>query len=276
MKDNTDILKLRIMLAFLNDCGDCTVMGLSRTLGEKHYTVSRAISCLEKEGLISRKTKRRPYLTKAGRDRALFYSERVDTTLAFLLSSGVEVESAKSDGLLWALYNTEDTMRTIKETVKKRRIKDILGSRKQFMGEVLCRNMDDGQYKLPFAIYREDVKDGNNISMANEGFEHPCTLSIVNGSGILQLRYTDMSARSQATGKIMTGHVKYVKYFDSGRYINADKNGDILSIPASSLTFKNIGKGLNRVFHGMVSLKMECTVGEFHMPEATAIFTLFI
>lgn len=87
-------------------------------------------------------------------------------------------------------------MRTIKETVKKRRIKDILGSRKQFMGEVLCRNMDDGQYKLPFAIYREDVKDGNNISMANEGFEHPCTLSIVNGSGILQLRYTDMSARS--------------------------------------------------------------------------------
>lgn len=276
MKYNPDILKLRVLLAFLNDDEACTVMGISRTLGEKHYNVSRAVSCLEKDGLIGRKSRRRPYLTKYGREKALFYSDRVSAALDFLLSSGVQIESAKTDGFLWALYNTEDTMRTISQTVKRRRIKEAFAGKKQFRGGVLCRSMGDGEYELPFVIYRDNVKDGNNISMANDGFEHPCTLSIVNGEGILQLRHVEMSARSQKTGQVISGHVRSVKYFDSGRYISADKNGAIFSIPASSFTFKNIGNGLSRVFHGMLGLKMECSVGEDHMPEMTAIFTLFI
>ena len=46
----------------------------------------------------------------------------------------------------------------------------------------------DGQYLLPFIIYRENVKNGNNISMSNEGFTHPCTLSVTDGRGMILLK----------------------------------------------------------------------------------------
>ena len=55
MKENSDILRLRVLLAFLNDDEPCTVMSIARTLKEEHYTISRVISSLEKEGLITEK-----------------------------------------------------------------------------------------------------------------------------------------------------------------------------------------------------------------------------
>ena len=38
MKENSDILRLRVLLAFLNDDEPCTVMSIARTLKEEHYT----------------------------------------------------------------------------------------------------------------------------------------------------------------------------------------------------------------------------------------------
>lgn len=51
MPDTPEILRLRVLLCFLRENEkDCTVMEIARTLGEEHYTVSRAIAALEKEG----------------------------------------------------------------------------------------------------------------------------------------------------------------------------------------------------------------------------------
>ncbi len=277
MPDTPEILRLRVLLCFLRENEkDCTVMEIARTLGEEHYTVSRAISALEKEGLISRKQPRRPQLTEAGRMQAQRYAERISTTMNHLLYEGVNVESAKNDAFYWALYNTDDTMEIIRSAEEKCRVKYELRDQKQFGGALLCKKLKDGEYRFPFIIYRENAKCGSNISMANEGFEHPCILSIKNGVGTLQLKALEITANSAATGKAMRGRIKNMKYFDNGNYINADENGNILSIPASVLSFKNVGEGMGQILHGLVCLRMKCTVGVLHMPESTAIFTILI
>ena len=54
------VLQLRVLLSFLKeDHETCTVTGISKTLGEEKYTVSRVVAALEKEGLIDRSDSRR-------------------------------------------------------------------------------------------------------------------------------------------------------------------------------------------------------------------------
>lgn len=277
MPDSPDILKLRVLLCFLReDEKDCTVMEIARTLGKEHYTVSRAIAVLEKEGLISREKPRKPKLTKIGRIQAEKYSERIAITMSHLLYEGVNIESAQNDAYHWALYNTDDTMKIISNAEEKCRVKYELRDQKQFSGALLCKRLKDGEYRFPFIIYREKVKDGSNISMANEGFEHPCILSVKDGVGMIRLKAVEVTANSGSTGLAMHGHVNKLKYFDSGIYISADRNGHVLSIPASALSFKNIGEGIGQILHGLVCLRMQCNVGIIHMPESTAFFTILI
>lgn len=259
MPDTPDILRLRVLLCFLReDEKDCTVTEIARTLGAEHYTVSRAMAALEKEGLISREQPRRPRLTEAGRMQAEKYSERIATTMNHLLYEGVNVDSAQNDAYNWALYNTDDTMQIIRSAEEKCRVKYELREQKQFGGATLCKKLKDGEYRFPFVIYRENARNGSNISMANEGFEHPCILSIKDGVGMLRLKAAEVTANSAATGKTMHGHVSKLKYFDRGSYISADKNGNVLSIPASVLSFKNIGEGIGQILHGLVCLR--CSV----------------
>lgn len=277
MPDTPDILRLRVLLCFLReDETDCTVMEIARILGEKHYTISRAVSALEKDGLIDKATPRRPRLTEKGLIQAQRYAERIATTMNHLLYEGVNMDSAQSDAYYWALYNTDATMEVIRSAEEKCRVKYELRDQRQFSGATLCKKLKDGEYHFPFIIYRENAKGGSNISMANDGFEHPCVLSVKDGVGMLRIKAVQVTANSASTGKSMHGHVNKLKYFDSGNYVSADRNGNVLSIPASVLSFKNIGEGIGQILHGLVCLRMQCTVGIMHMPESTAIFTVLI
>lgn len=277
MQNTSDILKLRVLLCFLdNEEKDCTVMEIARTLGEEHYTISRIVSSLEKDGLIARISPRKPRLTDEGIIRAKHYGERITITMNHLLYEGVNMESAKRDAYLWALYNTEDTMAIIRSAEEKYRVKYELRRQHEFSGSLLCKKLKDGEYRFPFIIYREAAKNGNNISMANEGFEHPCVLTIKGGIGTIQLKAVDITAKSALSGKLMRGHIKSMKYLDNGNYINADRSGNVLSIPAAALSFKNIGEGMGQILHGQLCLQMQCSVGLVHMPESTAIFTILI
>ena len=277
MPDSPEILRLRVLLCFLRgDERDRTVMEIARTLRAEHYSVSRVIAALAKDGLVSKEHPRKPSLTEKGRMLAQRYAERIDITTNHLLYEGVGAESAAKDAYYWALYNTDDTMEVIRSAEEKYRVKYELRDKKQFNGDTLCRRLKDGEYLFPFIIYRESAKNGGNISMANDGFEHPCVLSIRDGVGTLSIRAVDVTANSAATGKSMRGRVDSLKYFDSGSYISADRSGNVLSLPASVLKFKNIGTGIGQILHGQVCMRMRCSAGVIHMPESTAIFTILI
>ena len=53
-------------------------------------------------------------------------------------------------------------------------------------------------------------------------------------------------------------------------------DGRYVFFPVTALRFISMGKGRDTLLHGSVCLKMQCSVGDMHMPESTAVFTMFI
>lgn len=277
MKNSADILKLRILLYFLRgNLKDCTVTNIARVLGEQKYTISRVLSELEKEGLVDKLNPRCPALTAEGKKKAQMYHERIEITTNHLMYEGVNVEYAQNDALHWALYNSEQSMEAIRAASERYRVKYELRNQKQFSGAVLCKIMRDGIYQFPFIIYREQMMDGNNISMTNDGFEHLCTLCVQNGEGIIRLRSQLVSDVSKSPGEKRHGQVRNLQYFDFGSFIDAEVSGNVISFPAAALNFVNIGSGVGQILHGSVCLSMEDTCSNSDMPRITEIFTVLI
>lgn len=188
------------------------------------------------------------------------------------------MENARNDAYHWALNNTDETMAVIANAEEKYRVKYELRDKKNFSGKELCKKMNDGTYRFPFIIYKEQIDKyhNNNISMANSGFEHPCELVVRDGVGMIHIRALTMSANSRKSGMLMQGKVQTVKYNYNNAFIDAEKNGDAICFPAECLNFLNIGSGVDQILHGSVCLKMKCSAGVIHMPESVAIFTILI
>ncbi len=277
MPESLDILKLRVLLSFLNeDPKTCTVTGLAGVLGEGKQKVSRIFMALEREGLLDRSDPRRPCLTEDGRARAAYYEERTNVVLNHLLYEGLDIDSAMHDAYAWALMSSDEGMALIRSSEQRYRAKYELRRQNEFDGAELCRHLGDGEYRFPFLIYKEYVAGGTNLSMANAGFAHPCTLAVSDGAGMVCLHPVDISACSQMTGREMNGRVRRLMYLDGDAFVPADDDGSTISFPARTLHFLNIGSGMGQILHGSVCLRMQCSVGTKHMPESTAIFTILI
>lgn len=223
---------------------------------------------------MNRMDSRHPRLEKLGEQTARKYAERMDIATNHLIYEGVTEAQACNDALYLSMYCSDETFEVIRSMEEQYRMKHLLRTYERFDGTILCNGLRDGQYLLPFIIYRETVKNGSNISMSNEGFIHPCTLSVTDGRGMILLKAQRVEKYSAMTGRKMSGKIKCLKYFDGSKFCEAQRNGDLISFPASVLEFVNIGSDSGRIFHGSVCLKMTCSVGIMHMPESTAIFTL--
>lgn len=277
MVEGLTLLQLRILMCFLNAGPEgCSNSSLNKTLGIEKYTLSRVCLEMEKMGLIDRTNIRRPVLTEKGQREAEFYAERMDTAISHLCYEGVDVATAKQDAYYWALYNSEETMEVIRATEEMYRIKYEMRNKSTFSGAELCKLMRDGTYSFPFLIYREHVKDGDVLSMGNVGFESPCTMTVKNGVGTLQFHTVKASVISPRDGIRMQGKVQKLKYMQYGDYNTAELVGDVVSIPASSLKFVNIGSGVSQILHGSVSIMVSVSVGALNMPESVAVLTLLV
>ena len=277
MPESLEILKMRVLICFLNENARiCTVTGLATMFGEGKQKMHRIFATLEKEGLLNRSNPRSPVLTELGREKAHYYENRINIVLNHLLYEGLDMDNAEHDAYAWALFSSDKGMEIIKSSEQRYRAKYELRKREQFNGTELCKHLHDGEYRLPFLIYKEHMTDGNNLSMSNGGFEHPCILTVTNGEGTIQLRPKEIWARSQMTGQEMIGRVRMLMYWDGMTFKNAETVNGMLTFPASTLSFLNIGSGMEQILHGSVCLKMQCSVGTNHMPEAMAIFAAML
>lgn len=277
MPESLEIMKMRVLICFLNENARiCTVTGLAAMFGEGKQKMHRIFATLEKEGLLNRSNPRSPVLTELGREKAHYYENRINIVLNHLLYEGLDMDNAEHDAYAWALFSSDKGMEIIKSSEQRYRAKYELRKREQFDGTELCKHLPDGEYRLPFLIYKEHMTDGNNLSMSNSGFEHPCILTVTNGEGTIQLRPKEIWARSQMTGQEMIGRVRMLMYWDGMTFKNAETVNGMLTFPASTLSFLNIGSGMEQILHGSVCLKMQCSVGTNHMPEATAIFAAML
>ena len=278
MPESLEILKMRALICFLNeDPALCTVTGLADILGEGKQKISRLLMSLENEGLLDRSDLRRPRLTQAGREQAAYYEKRTNIVLNHLLYEGLDLNDAEHDAYAWARFSSERGMEIIKSSEQRYRAKYELRRQKEFGGEELCRHLADGEYSFPFLIYRETVRGGTNLSMANEGFRHPCVLRVADGRGQIVLQPVDLSAKSPLTGRKMNGRVRKLTILQpDGVFMRAEEDGANLAFSADVLHFLNIGAGMGQILHGSVCMRMQCSVGTLHMPDSTAIVTIMI
>ena len=277
MTENNKILRLRVLLCFWNDeQKTSTVTKIAKTLGKEKYTITRILDGLEQEGLVDRSNPRKPCLTEAGIEKTGNYVKRIEIAMNHLIYEGVEPEYAISDSMYWAIYNSEQTMRVIEATEERYRIKNEMKDKSKFTGAALCRQMRDGAYQFPFLIYKEAAKDGNNISMLNEGFLHPCTLLIKDGEGMIMLQRTVLIKKMPHTNEEVSIKINRVSYYDGEELFDAEVRGNMVLIPAAVLQFVNVGQGVGRIFHGSVRLSFEGTRQRPDMEELAAIFTILI
>ncbi len=64
---------------------------------------------------------------------------------------------------------SEEYLNRMQEQEERMYIKEVFAGRQNFSGQELCDYLKDGSYFFPFVIYREHIKNGNNISMGNRG-----------------------------------------------------------------------------------------------------------
>lgn len=273
MNTSPDILRLRVLLCFLSsDKAAITVTGISRTLGEQKYKITRILSSLEQEKLIDKTNPRNPKLTEYGLLEAKKYEERISVIVNHLIRGGLDTESAYHDALHWALYSTEKSMQTVKVTEERCAVKYALKDKSKFTGSLFCKHIKDGTYQLPFVIYSDKIKKNTNISDFNDYLEHPCTLIVKDNVGTIQFRATNAFSIDRKRNRV----IRSLQYIDGDMFIRAEKNANIFSLPASALSFINIGTGAGHILHSSLCLKIQYSSYDASEKEATVIFTILI
>ena len=277
MIDENEKLKLQVLMAlYENEDSERNVSSIAKSLNEKNYKISRILSTLEQEGLADKTVERHPRLTEGGMEMIKCYKYKVDIFINHLLYEGISEKNARKDAVMWALNTSDETMKVLDEANERYRIKNELRGECAFSGNILCKLMRDGDYKFSYVFYRMCSEDGNVLSMANNGFENPCTLSVRKGKGSIRLKAKRVSANSAVNGHMMMGEVSRVMYFDGIDYKEAVKEGDEILIPANTIQFVNTGTGIGQFMNGTVNMKMQCSVGNMHMPESVALFSVTI
>ena len=154
--DSIEFLKIRILVSLLKMSPEnCNVTNLSKTLGLEKYTVSRVFTALEKDGYLNRTDSRHPRLEKLGEQTARKYAERMDIATNHLIYEGVTEAQACNDALYLSMYCSDETFEVIRSMEEQYRMKHLLRTYERFDGTILCNGLRDGQYLLPFIIYRE-------------------------------------------------------------------------------------------------------------------------
>ncbi len=278
MAENLNQFQIQLMLYYLTaDRKKQTVTDAARYLKTNKVAVTRATDSLEKMNIMKKVEGRKKALTLYGVKLAGDYKKRLDIVERYMQYQDLTPMQAKENAMAALMAGfSEEYISRMEEQEERLRIKEVFAGRQHFNGDELCGELKDGNYYFPFMIYREHIKDGNNISMANSGFEHPCELVVKNHIGTIYLTVKTVSAVSAKNGRMMEGRIKQLSYRTENDFVNAGREGRYICFPADVLNFIAMGEGRERVLHGSVCMKMQCSVGDMHMPESEAIFTIFI
>ena len=254
-----------------------TVTDSARILGTTKWAVTRALDALEKQDVVERQENRKTVLTASGKKLAEKCRGQMKILEQYMQYQDIPPVQIKENALraLSAGFSDE-FMDRLAEQEGRMRLKEIFAGHRNFHGGDICNYLKDGSYYFPFIIYREQIKNHNNLSMANKGFENPCELIVKDHEGLVYLAVKTVSAESMSSGKKMEGRVNKMQYLYDGEFRDGGIDGQYVYFPVTALNFIAMGKGRDTLLHGSVCLKMQCSVGDMHMPESTAIFTMFI
>ena len=279
MSENLNIFQIQLLLYFFeSDVKKRTVTDAAKSLDKSKVFITRQLDNFKKMGIVDRIESRKTALTDYGKGLAEKYQRRLKIVQRYMQYQDLPPLQARDNAISMLSVGFSDILfERIQEQGERIYIKEIFADKQGFSGAELCKNMSDGSYYFPFVIYREHIKNGSNISMGNDGFEHPCELVIKNHIGTIYLAIKTVSAPSAKSGMIIDGRVQKLQYKFNSTFVDAKKEGRYICLPADVLQFISMGNGRDKMLHGSVCLKMQCSAGGvIHMPVSTAIFTLLI
>ena len=279
MSENLNGIQIQLLLYFLEaEPKKRTVTDAARYLNKPKSTLTHILDSLDELALMERVEGRKSVLTAAGKKNCAGAAAPAGNPGAVYAVPGHPAcadqkrtpcgrcRRAFPTSLWSALLNRRGGCAS----------KRFFAGHRDFHGGDICNYLKDGSYYFPFIIYREQIKNHNNLSMANQGFENPCELIVKDHEGLVYLAVKTVSAESMSSGKKMEGRVNKMQYLYDGEFRDGGIDGRYVYFPVTALNFIAMGKGRDTLLHGSVCLRMQCSVGDMHMPESTAIFTMFI
>lgn len=278
MSENLNGIQIQLLLYFLEaEPKKRTVTDAARYLNKPKSTLTHILDSLDELSLMERVEGRKSVLTTAGKRTAQQLLHQRKILEQYMQYQDIPPAQIKENALraLSAGFSDE-FMERLTEQEGRMRLKEIFAGHRDFHGGDICNYLKDGSYYFPFIIYREQIKNHNNLSMANRGFENPCELIVKDHEGLVYLAVRTVSAESMSSGKKMEGRVNKMQYLYDGEFRDGGIDGRYVYFPVTALNFIAMGKGRDTLLHGSVCLKMQCSVGDMHMPESSAIFTMFI
>ena len=217
-KENLTPFQIQLLLYYLTaEPSKRTVTDSARILGTTKWAVTRALDALEKQDVVERQENRKTVLTVSGKKLAEKCRDQMKILAQSMQYQDIPPAQIKENALraLSAGFSDE-FMERLAEQEGRMRLKEIFAGHRDFHGGDICNYLKDGSYYFPFIIYREQIKNHNNLSMANRGYENPCELIVKDHEGLVYLAVKTVSAESMSSGKKMEGRVNKMQYLYDG------------------------------------------------------------
>ena len=263
-----------VYLLYLNRSGEenCTVTKMAKLFQVSKSTVSRNMDYFVNQGIVYADTMR---LTKYGEKLAAKYAEEVELFESWISwTASVEEQENRENAMRMTVYLSEDAKKQILQKVRLNKMFQHLNHRGSITFSEFVHNLDTGSYKVPFMIYRQEMRSGRFYSMANRGFAHPAILKISGNTGLLQLKAVLMERRNLMDSIIMSGKLMNLEYDRKGEFVPAEKVGDIYQIPADAMEF-TFHKDENLLI-GNLLLQIYAPMGKMKMHTKRAVLSIIL
>jgi Mn-dependent DtxR family transcriptional regulator len=236
-------------------------------------TVCRSLTALIDQGLLNERYE----LTSVGKHYLTEYKYKHEIITGWLVKNGIGEETASQDTYKIMEVCSEQTIRMLGqggEFCKACSYFRKRGHKLVIEGNELHQYINRGEYQVPFVFHKDKKRTPEQISMANDAFYHPAILVITKDSGYLSLRTKQMEQKSLIDKLRLAGKVEKIKYEYQNQVKEAVISDTMVKLPIEALKFIYIKE--DDILHGYVNLTMTCTVGVIHMPESTAILTIYL
>ena len=166
MSEELTRFQIQLLLYFLEaEPKKRTVTDAARYFGKTKVSVTRTLDSLEKLGIVERTQARKTVLSHYGTKLAQKFQQQYQIAERYMQYLDLTPLQAKNNALSALLAGfSEEYLNRMQEQEERMYIKEVFAGRQNFSGQELCDYLKDGSYFFPFVIYREHIKNGNNIT----------------------------------------------------------------------------------------------------------------
>lgn len=261
-----------LQLTYLKELHDTKKKrGIQRVIAERcgvnASTINRYFKACIERGFLSEELE----FTSKGEEWFDMYWNMYQTLMEYLTEVGAKEDERKKAAEAM-IENTDihilQLMLNDHQKQKYRRMKEVT-----VRSELAASFSGEDRYQVEFAVYKMSRKNyKNRFSMAMHGFEEEAWIIQKRSERYLELTLKDMAANSRINGTAMSGYLSSLKYEENDQLVAAEIDGNKVWIPLSAFKTHRWPGGEQIA---IIPITVTGSVGRMHMPESTALLTVW-